>query len=128
MKCFASPLDVCHNILRCTSLGAGKCAYEKELLNIPIETSTKMSLDTIIFFKDGKEVGRIEGIKMNKMKFQFFTIMQEEAVLFATVEMNSAKDYIVFEDDFGRKWKLTPVTNENIKSPFIVNPIYEKKE
>lgn len=34
MKCYASPLDVCHNTLRCTQLG--KCAYERELDKIQV--------------------------------------------------------------------------------------------
>lgn len=64
MKCYASPLDVCHNIVRCEFLG--KCFYEKELMNFLIETSSKVPLDTIIFVKDGKQIGKITGINMDK--------------------------------------------------------------
>ena len=35
--------------------------------------------------------------------------------------------FFEYEDDFGRKWKLTPVTNENIKFPFIIEPIGDMK-
>ncbi len=35
-------------------------------------------------------------------------------------------DVITWEDKFGRKFKLIPVTNENIKFPFIIEPIFEE--
>jgi len=28
-----------------------------------------------------------------------------------------------FKDRFNRKWKLVPVSNENIKFPFIITPL-----
>lgn len=34
-------------------------------------------------------------------------------------------DYLIFADKFGRKFKLTPVQNENIKFPFIIEPIFD---
>jgi hypothetical protein len=41
------------------------------------------------------------------------------------------KDYFKFiffeyEDKFGRKFKLIPVTNENIKFPFIIEPLFQE--
>lgn len=32
-------------------------------------------------------------------------------------------DHLIYEDKFGRKWKLVPIVNEDIKFPFIVIPL-----
>lgn len=32
-------------------------------------------------------------------------------------------DEIVYEDKWGRRWKLVPNTNENIVMPFIIQPV-----
>lgn len=31
--------------------------------------------------------------------------------------------FLIYTDRFGRKWKLTEVTNEDIKFPFIITPL-----
>jgi hypothetical protein len=32
-------------------------------------------------------------------------------------------DYLIVTDKFGRKFKLEPVKNEDIKFPFIISPL-----
>lgn len=36
--------------------------------------------------------------------------------------------YLEIEDPLGRKWKLTPVTNPDIRMPFIIKPIYQDQK
>lgn len=33
-------------------------------------------------------------------------------------------EYFIYEDSLGRKWKLKPVLNPDIKLPFIIEPIF----
>ena len=49
----------------------------------------------------------------------------DEFVEHAIIYPNFDGDYLIYTDIFGRRWKLTPVTNENIKMPFIIEPIYD---
>lgn len=35
--------------------------------------------------------------------------------------------YVICQDKFERKWKLTPNTNENIIMPFIIIPLEARK-
>ena len=41
----------------------------------------------------------------------------------ATLDLKWDDDYLIFKDRFNRKWKLVPVSNENIKFPFIITPL-----
>lgn len=36
-------------------------------------------------------------------------------------------EYIIYEDKFGQRWKLIPVTNKNIIMPFIITPVGDRK-
>lgn len=36
-------------------------------------------------------------------------------------------EFLVYEDNWGRKWKLVPNTNENIIMPFIITPLEARK-
>lgn len=62
------------------------------------------------------------------MKFEFFdsTIttmdIDKEPHLVLTVEINY-DGHVIVEDDFGRKWKLIPVQNKHILSPFVTKPL-----
>ncbi len=31
-------------------------------------------------------------------------------------------DFLIYEDPFGKKWKLVPNTNERIRQPFLITP------
>ena len=33
------------------------------------------------------------------------------------------ESYFIFEDNFGRQWKLEPVKSERILMPFIITPL-----
>lgn len=36
-------------------------------------------------------------------------------------------DYFIYQDKYYRRWKLTPVTNKNIKFPFIITFLGDEK-
>lgn len=36
-------------------------------------------------------------------------------------------DHFIYTDIFNRRFKLEPVTNENIKFPFIITPLGDEK-
>jgi hypothetical protein len=42
--------------------------------------------------------------------------------LLKSIEIITDTDYLMYEDHFGRKWKLEPIVNENILSPFKITP------
>jgi hypothetical protein len=42
--------------------------------------------------------------------------------LLKSLEMFVDTDFLIYEDKFGRRWKLEPITNENIISPFLITP------
>lgn len=44
------------------------------------------------------------------------------SLVFSDVEIDRG-EYIVYQDEFGRTWKLEPITNENIMMPFKITPL-----
>ncbi len=62
---------------------------------------------------------------MNELPSQLELVIDGRPIdLFVGVLLGD--EHFVYTDMFGRKFKLKPVTNENIKFPFIIEPIGDK--
>lgn len=64
---------------------------------------------------------------MGRMKVQLVIDAEDgHHIQFVNLAELDKDDYLIVEDKFGRKFKLEPVTNENIKFPFVITPLSEK--
>lgn len=47
---------------------------------------------------------------------------------FDVIRLKWDNDYLIYEDKFGRRWKLEPVISERIMFPFIITPLPKEGE
>lgn len=136
MKCYASPTDVCHNIIRCEPLG--KCFYEKELNKLNFELDPRIPKDEIWFVNSKAEVvGKITNIgdKMadgildkcqdpNGCQRRQDCLLERTCLFYELIRKNKTMDNKV--EEITDKWSPTQEFSDGKGRPRNGNPLYYK--